>query len=155
MKRLIITQHQTPRVSPHQHSVLCVPSIENFSNEIEKKSKATKKERESKMGSAFVVVFVVLVSFVDKSFQQFDAYTATGRLDMYSPRTTVEPVFTSNLYRFGYRMQQSPLSINSQVESAYRLAAIYWLLRQMYTPSRRIHCKTYTSIVRLVRLYCS
>lgn len=76
---------------------------------------------------------------VGKSLQQFTAYTATGMIDVYSPFTATEPIFTSNANRFGYQMDQSPLAIHSQLDETYRLAALYWFLRRMYAPVGRVY----------------
>lgn len=73
----------------------------------------------------------VLMCFVGESFQQFSAYTATGVIDVYSPFTAGEPIFTSNANRFGYHMDQSQMAIHSQLEETYRLVALYWFLQRM------------------------
>lgn len=86
-----------------------------------------------------MIAMAVLMCCVGKSVQQFTAYAATGMIDVYSPFTAVEPIFTSNVNRFGYQMDQSPLAINSQLDETYRLAALYWFLRRMYAPVGRVY----------------
>lgn len=73
----------------------------------------------------------VFMCFVGESSQQYTAYAATGLIDVYSPFTAAEPIFTSNANRFGYRMDQSQLSIHSQLDETYRVVALYWFLRRM------------------------
>lgn len=80
----------------------------------------------------------ILMCLVGNSVQQFTAYAATGLVDVYSPFTTAEPIFTSNAYRFGYRMNQLPLAINSQLDETYRLVALYGLLQRMNAVNVRV-----------------
>lgn len=80
----------------------------------------------------------VLMCLVGNSFQQFTAYAATGLVDVYSPFTTAEPIFTSNAYRFGYQMNQLPLAINSQLDETYRLVALYGFLQRMNAVNGRV-----------------
>lgn len=81
----------------------------------------------------------VIVCLVAKSSQQFTAYTATGAVDVYSPFTAVEPIFTSNANRFGYRMDQSQMAIYSQLDETYRLVALYWFLQRMPAHHGRVY----------------
>lgn len=81
----------------------------------------------------------ILMCLVGKSSLQFTAYAATGAVDVYSPFTAVEPIFTSNANRFGYRMDQSQMAIYSQLDETYRLVALYWFLQRMPAPHRRAY----------------
>lgn len=76
--------------------------------------------------------------FVENSFQQFTAYAASGVVDVYSPFTAAEPIFTSNAFRFGYQMTQTPQAINSQLDETYRVAALYWFLQRLNAAHGRV-----------------